>query len=35
MGAEMAYRYQENLMIDLLRALRRVSEGQESARRLA
>ncbi len=35
MGAEMAYRYQENLMIDLIQALRTYCEGRESARRMA
>jgi hypothetical protein len=33
MGGEMAYRYQENLMMDLLQALRGFGEGQASARR--
>jgi TRAP-type uncharacterized transport system substrate-binding protein len=35
MGAEMAYRYQENLILDLLQALRGFGEGRDSARRLA
>ena len=35
MGGEMAYRYQENLMMDLLRALRSSVEGQQPARRMA
>jgi len=36
MGGEMAYRYQERLVTDLLHALRAFEEGQEqSARRKA
>lgn len=35
MGGEMAYRYQENLMVDLLRALRRHVEAEQPARRPA
>ena len=35
MGGEMAYRYQESLMLDLLQALRSYAEGQQPARRLA
>jgi len=35
MGGEMAYRYQENLMMDLLRALRSNIEAHQPARRLA
>ena len=32
MGGEMAYRYQESLMLDLLRALRGYSESPEAVR---
>jgi hypothetical protein len=35
MGGEMAYRYQENLMTDLLRALRSNVEAHQPARRMA
>jgi hypothetical protein len=32
MGGEMAYRYQEALIMDLLQALRAFTEGQQPAR---
>ena len=35
MGGEMAYRYQESLMLDLLRALRGYSESPEAARSMS